>query len=128
VQFVDNQGYAARFLDQDSDPALAHLTASGNGTDAVGVGGIGTPLEGLHTWEVMGLPYIANGLMTVGMDGQLVVEPGVEVASPIMPGWMLKASYLPWARLTSLLPLPRSTKYPVPGMALSLRAAGTKWL
>jgi hypothetical protein len=79
VQFINNQGYAARFLDQDSDPTLAHLAASGNGTDAIGVGGIGTPIEGLHTWEVMGLPYIANGLMTVGMDGQLLVEPGVEV-------------------------------------------------
>lgn len=79
VQFVNNQGYAARFLEQDSDPFLANLTASGNGTDAVGVGGIGTPIEGFHIWEAMGLPYIANGIMTVDINGQLLVEPGVEV-------------------------------------------------
>lgn len=79
VQFIDNPGYAARFLAQAQDPLLAHLTASGNGNDAVGVGGAGTPIDTFHRWEVMGLPYIANGITTVGLDARLLVEPGVEV-------------------------------------------------
>lgn len=124
VQFIDNQGYAARFLDQARDPLLAHLAASGNGTDAIGIGGIGTPAETVHFWEVMGLPYVVHGILTVGLDGQLLVEPGVEVR--FADGARLDVRGQLSARGTPELPVTFTAVNKVPGAWDGIVVAGSR--
>jgi len=80
--FTNNAGFAVMFEDGSVNPVLAHLTASGNGAD-IPFGGDGVyigdnTLEGAHTWENMGLPYMIVQT-TVGPDGVLTIEPGVQV-------------------------------------------------
>jgi hypothetical protein len=80
--FTDNVGYAVNFEDGSVNPVLSNLTASGNGAllpyggDLVVVND--ATLHGAHIWENMGLPYLILGT-TVGSDGMLTIEPGVEV-------------------------------------------------
>jgi len=124
VQFIDNQGYAARFLDQARDPLLAHLTASGNGTDAIGVGGIGTPIEVDNFWEAMGLPYVVHGIMTVGLDAQLLVEPGVEVQ--FADGARLDVRGQLSARGTPELPVTFTAVNKIPGAWDGIVVAGSR--
>ncbi len=75
--FNDNGRYAIQFTDGSVNPVLARLSASGNGTNAIALGG-GT-LSGSHVWEALGIPYIALGNQTVAVSATLTVEPGVEV-------------------------------------------------
>ncbi|MGB4975382.1 MAG: hypothetical protein WBR35_01460 [Anaerolineae bacterium] len=79
--FFDNgqasAGYAVLFTSGRVHHELARLTASGNGIDAVGLGGHAY-LEGQHLWAEMGLPYVVGGV-TVNNDATLTIEPGVEV-------------------------------------------------
>ena len=79
TQFTGNAGMAARFFEIANDPALARLSAGGNGADAVGIGGVSNVLVGAHTWEQMGLPYVAYNIITVDPRGQVYVDPGVEI-------------------------------------------------
>ncbi len=91
--FLNNRGYAMRFEYGGSNPTLRNLTAAGNGTDdpdAMPYGGDLVwinwgYLNGAHTWENMGLPYLVSATM-VTKDGALTIEPGVEVlAEPEYP-------------------------------------------
>lgn len=80
--FIGNAGYAVNFQDGSVNPALANLTATGNGA-ALPYGGNlvninDATLHGAHTWENMGLPYLILGTI-VGPDGVLTIEPGVHV-------------------------------------------------
>jgi hypothetical protein len=75
--FIGNAGYAVRFID-GVNPVLGPLSASGNGVDGVGLGGAAY-LEGHHTWEATGVPYIVLGLQIVTPGATLTVEDGAEV-------------------------------------------------
>lgn len=76
--FEDHPGYAVYFSDGVVNPVLRRLTASGNGTDGVGLGGFAS-LTGVHVWEDSGLPYVWAGGVQVALGATLIVEPGVEV-------------------------------------------------
>jgi hypothetical protein len=80
--FTNNQGYAVNFEDGSVNPVLSNLTATGNGLLLPYEGNLvvindGT-LQGAHTWENMGLPYLILQT-TVGPDSVLTIEPGVQV-------------------------------------------------
>ncbi|MBW3671686.1 MAG: right-handed parallel beta-helix repeat-containing protein [Acidobacteria bacterium] len=75
--FTNNVGYAIRYGSGSANPILARLTATGNGTDAVALGG-GT-MSGAHVWENTGLPYEVTGVQSVGASASLTISPGVEV-------------------------------------------------
>ncbi|RIK42529.1 MAG: hypothetical protein DCC55_08470 [Chloroflexi bacterium] len=78
--FSNNPGYALFFSDATVNPALGSLTATGNGTDAVGLAtSFTTDLNGDHVWERTGIPYIVTGLPAIASGATLSVEPGVEV-------------------------------------------------
>ena len=76
--FEDHPGYAVYFSDGVVNPVLRRLTASGNGTNGVGLGGFAS-LTGVHVWEDSGLPYVWAGGAQVALGATLIVEPGVEV-------------------------------------------------
>ncbi|CAG0927951.1 hypothetical protein TFLX_00721 [Thermoflexales bacterium] len=76
--FENNGGYAVLFSHGTVNPTLRRLTASGNGTDGVGLGGFAS-LQGTHMWEDSGLPYVMIGSAQVSAGAMLIVEPGVEV-------------------------------------------------
>lgn len=78
VAFEDNAGYAVLFSDGTVNPVLRRLTASGNGTNGVGLGGFAS-LTGTHVWEDSGLPYVMVGSAEVATGATLIIEPGVEV-------------------------------------------------
>ncbi len=78
VAFENNAGYAVLFVDGTVNPVLRHLTASGNGTNGVGLGGFAF-LTGAHVWENSGVPYVMVGSAEVATGATLIVEPGVEV-------------------------------------------------
>jgi len=75
--FSGNAQNAVLFEDGAGDPLLVRLTASGNGADAVRLGG-GTIL-GKATWENGGLPYVVGGTIYIDRDALLYVQPGVIV-------------------------------------------------
>jgi hypothetical protein len=75
-----NQGQAIEFHEAAVNPTLARITASGNGSDTIGLGG--GNLTGEHIWEAAGLPYRAlpgNTVITVMRDAVLTIEPDVTV-------------------------------------------------
>jgi hypothetical protein len=82
TSFTGNQGYAVNFEDGSVNPVLSNLTATGNGAsltvdgDVVNI--VNDTLQGAHTWENMGLPYLIKGTI-VGLGSVLVIEPGVQV-------------------------------------------------
>lgn len=78
VAFENNAGYAVMFADGTVNPVLRHLTASGNGTDGVGLGGFAF-LSGTYVWEDSGIPYVMVGTSQVAIGAKLIIEPGVEV-------------------------------------------------
>jgi hypothetical protein len=78
VAFENNAGYAVLFSDGTVNPVLRHLTASGNGTNGVGLGGFAF-LTGTYVWEDTGIPYVMVGTSQVAISSKLIVEPGVEV-------------------------------------------------
>jgi hypothetical protein len=77
TQLTGNTGFAVLLADGSLDPVLSGLTATGNGTDAIGIGA-GTR-SGSHTWEVAGAPYQITGDQTVAPGATLTIAPGVEV-------------------------------------------------
>ncbi|HSD84171.1 MAG TPA: Ig-like domain-containing protein, partial [Anaerolineae bacterium] len=78
VTFENNAGYAVMFSDGTVNPVLRRLTASGNGTDGVGLGGFAF-LTGTYVWENSGVPYVMVGTSQVAIGSKLIIEPGVEV-------------------------------------------------
>ncbi len=78
VAFENNAGYAVYFADGTVNPVLRHLTASGNGTNGVGLGGFAF-LTGTYVWENSGVPYVMVGTSQVAIGSKLIIEPGVEV-------------------------------------------------
>ena len=87
--FVGNQGYAVQFWDGSVNPMLANLSATGNVSDTVAMGG-GT-LQGAHTWEATGVPYQVVGDMDTAVGSTLTVEPGVEVRFELGLAWLSMA-------------------------------------
>jgi hypothetical protein len=84
TSFIDNAGYAVLFDDAKGDLGLENLTATGNGHDGIALKS--TTLEGDHTWEDGGAPYLLAGVVGVhsvntAVGSTLTVEPGVEVQS-----------------------------------------------
>lgn len=79
VNFEGNADYAALIDDLRVVPFLEYLTASGNGTDSIGVGGAGGSLMGAHTWEKSGIPYQVVSAMTIDHEAVLDIKPGAEV-------------------------------------------------
>ncbi|HJX53024.1 MAG TPA: hypothetical protein VJ801_09695, partial [Polyangia bacterium] len=77
TSFTGNQGYGLSFDDGSVDPALASITMSGNGTNAIRLGG-GT-IAASRTWKNVGVPYQIEGGFTVAAGATLTVEPGVTV-------------------------------------------------
>jgi len=84
TSFISNNGYAALFEYAKDDLDLGSLATSGNGHDGIALKR--TTLEGDHTWENSGVPYLLSGV--VGVHGvntaagsTLTVEPGVEIQS-----------------------------------------------
>jgi hypothetical protein len=77
--FVNNGAYAVLFGDGRVNPVLARLTATGNGTNGVGLGGGFSPLSGAHIWEYTGIPYVLVTGIQVTSDASLTVEPGTVV-------------------------------------------------
>jgi hypothetical protein len=76
--FENNTGFAVLFTDGTVNPILRRLSASGNGTNGVGLGGFAL-LKGEYVWEDSGLPYVMMGSAQVATGASLIVEPGVEV-------------------------------------------------
>lgn len=79
AEFTGNQAYAARFSDLGVTPTLARLSASGNGVDAIALGGIGHAISGTNLWVAAGLPYQVIGTVTVSPGSELILSPGVEI-------------------------------------------------
>lgn len=78
TQFRNNGGPALRvFGNPKADALLQNLQATGNGTDAVVLDSV--RFEGTHSLERTGLPYVTDGSLIVDGDGQVTVEPGVQV-------------------------------------------------
>lgn len=73
--FTNNALNAIRYDSATSNPVLARLTATGNGTNAVSVGG-GT-MNGAYVWESTGLPYVITTSQTLATGGTLTIQPGV---------------------------------------------------
>jgi hypothetical protein len=78
-QFTGNQEYAAQFSDLSVTPVLARLFASGNGINAIRLGGIGHAITGTNLWVAAGLPYQVIGTVTVNPGSELILSPGVEI-------------------------------------------------
>ena len=87
TSFQSNTGYAVYFGDGTVNPVLGPLTATGNGTNGVGLGGFAY-LQGDHVWEYTGIPYIVAGGIQVQAGSTLLIEPGVEV--DFAPGQVLQ--------------------------------------
>jgi hypothetical protein len=77
--FTGNGGYAARFASVAAKPVLSRLTATGNGVDAIAIGGSDTTIVGEDVWEYSGVPYVATNGVSVPVGAALTLEPGVEV-------------------------------------------------
>ncbi len=75
--FSSNDGYAVNFNDGSVNPTLAKLSASGNLENGVAFGS-GT-LDGQHTWNTAGVPYILRDNLSVANSGSLTIGPGVQV-------------------------------------------------
>jgi len=74
--FTNNAGYPINFGDGSLKPLLAAISVSGNGVDAIALGG-GT-ISGEYTWRALGVPYVLDSII-VGTDATLTVEAGVEM-------------------------------------------------
>ena len=78
---TNNADYAIYIADAGYKPDFSYLTATGNGANddknaiAFGVG----ILHGDNLWTNAGLPYHMLNQITVAADGQLSIEPGVEI-------------------------------------------------
>jgi hypothetical protein len=77
VTLTNNGGYAVQFIDGSMNPQLEGLTVSGNGVNAVALGG-GT-LKGNHVRKALGIPYRITAEQTVDLDATLTVEPGAQI-------------------------------------------------
>jgi hypothetical protein len=122
--FVDNPGYAVLFNDASVNPVLGSLTATGNGTNAVGLDtGFGTNLTGAHVWEATGLPYVVDGIPTVAAGATLTVQPGVETR--FMPNAGLTARGTLTALGTPTQPITFTGATQTPGAWRGLMLQGT---
>lgn len=75
--FTNNTRYAIQYQSATANPILSNLIATGNGTNAVAIGG-GT-MTGAHVWEATGIPYVVTGSPSVAAGSSLTIEPGVQV-------------------------------------------------
>jgi hypothetical protein len=67
------------FADLASMPTTTRLTGSGNGVNAIALGGIGHPITGTNLWMAAGLPYQLVSSETIAPGSKLIIEPDVEV-------------------------------------------------
>jgi len=76
--FTGNGGSAMRLIQPVSGLNLSALTATGNGLDAIYVGGT-TYLRGQHHWPTAGIPYVIDGLLGNMAGDSLTIDPGSEL-------------------------------------------------
>jgi Right handed beta helix region len=119
--FTTNTRYAIQYQYASINATLANLIATGNGTNAVAIGG-GT-MTGAHVWEATGIPYVVTGSQSVAAGSSLTIEPGVQVtfaASTIMTvAGLLRASG------TAALPISLTGVVASPGSWLGLVVGGS---
>jgi hypothetical protein len=77
--FIDNRGYAVYLGDPRKDVSLSNLSAADNDVNAIAWGGVGGDLQGTHTWEQAGLPYVVTSSRGVAGGAVLTLQPGVEL-------------------------------------------------
>ena len=101
--FTNNAADAVHLTQPALGLALSGLTASGNGLNAVYVGGT-TYLAGQHLWPAAGIPYVVDGLLGNHLGDALTVEAGSELQftsnGVLNIGGTLKAIGLPGAPIT----------------------------
>ncbi len=79
---LGNAGWAIWLEDPDSTAGAMHgNTASGNGVDAIRIGGT---LDGDAAWEEA-LPYVVDANLVVGAAAVLTLDPGVVVKAAVDP-------------------------------------------
>lgn len=121
---ADNPGYALFFNDATVNPVLGILTATGNGTDAVGLAtSFSSELSGDHVWEWTSIPYVVTGLPTVAAGATLTVEPGVEVQFTPNAGLTVHGALRAMASLDRPIIFTGATKTPASWRGILIQGA-----
>jgi hypothetical protein len=76
INFVGNGQDAVNLNTPSTDPLMSNLSASGNGNNAVHIGGISTTWHGQRRWANPGIPYTIDGTMSNQAGDVLTIDPG----------------------------------------------------
>ena len=78
LSITGNAGYPL-YLSGSTDPVLHDITASGNLSEAIGIRPFLSWYSGNYHLPNVGLPYIADGGVSLNYGASLTLEPGVEL-------------------------------------------------
>ncbi|MFN8446381.1 MAG: right-handed parallel beta-helix repeat-containing protein [Caldilineaceae bacterium] len=108
--FTGNQNYVLWLTDATRAPKLVHLSASGNGKNAVGIGSLNN--EPQWRFAQMGLPYIVTADLYSPSNQEVTIEAGVEVRFDPNTRLDVRGKLLAQGTQTAPITLTGSTKTP----------------